>query len=123
MKDGVRRIKLFRFHVTNDFTGAERVTWSPQADSVAASSNSIAKWRQGAWAAGVSGQGQDIASITPGLDDAHNSHAVFLDVSETSGNALKRGRETLMINAAIMDIKYSPRNAPFVVDLDLPKAT
>lgn len=90
---------------------------------MAATANSMASWTEGAWKAGVSGQGEDVAAITPSLDNANEQHAVFLDVSETSGNALKRGEETLMINSAIMDVRYSPRNAPFVVDLDLPKAS
>lgn len=103
-------------------TGAERIAWSPAADGVVTTANAMASWMQGAWKAGVSGQGQDITAITPSLDDAREKHAVFLDVSQNSGNALKRGEETLMINAAIMDVRYRARNAPFLVDIDLPKA-
>jgi predicted phosphohydrolase len=33
------------------------------------------------------------------------------------------GKETLMVNAAIMNLQYRPTNAPWLVDLDLPKAT
>lgn len=40
--------------------------------------------------------------------------AVFVD-----GRGIRRGEQTLMVNAAIMDVGYSPVNAPFVVDLDL----
>ena len=36
------------------------------------------------------------------------------------GRGIRRGEQTLMVNAAIMDVGYSPVNAPFVVDLDLP---
>lgn len=43
----------------------------------------------------------------------------YLDLSET-GSALKFGEETVFVNAAIMDERYRPRNAPWVVDLDLP---
>jgi hypothetical protein len=32
------------------------------------------------------------------------------------------GKETLFINAAIMDVDYDPVNAPWLVDIDLPKA-
>jgi len=41
--------------------------------------------------------------------------AVFVD-----GRGIRRGEQTLMVNAAIMDVGYSPVNAPFVVDLELP---
>ncbi|MCJ1464134.1 hypothetical protein MMC07_002747 [Pseudocyphellaria aurata] len=43
----------------------------------------------------------------------------YLDLSE-SGSALKFGEETLFVNAAIMNKRYRPSNAPWVVDLDLP---
>lgn len=33
---------------------------------------------------------------------------------------LKFGQETMFINAAIMDVKYRPVNAPWLVDLNLP---
>jgi len=33
------------------------------------------------------------------------------------------GNETLFVNAAIMDVRYRPVNAPWLVDLDLPKVT
>jgi hypothetical protein len=34
---------------------------------------------------------------------------------------LIHGKETVMINASIMNVKYKPANAPWIVDLDLPK--
>lgn len=43
----------------------------------------------------------------------------YLDLSDT-GLALKFGVETVFVNAAIMNKSYRPRNAPWVVDLDLP---
>lgn len=43
----------------------------------------------------------------------------YLDLSDT-GSALKFGEETVFVNAAIMDKRYKPRNAPWIVDLDLP---
>lgn len=122
MKDGVCRCLEAHRCSTDKLTGAERVAWSPQADSLAAGANSIAAWREGAWKAGVSDQGEGITAVTPSTSEAEKNHAVFIDASQTSGSALERGSETLMINAAIMDVKYRARNAPFVVDLDLPKA-
>ena len=45
---------------------------------------------------------------------------VFVDLSEGGGEGLRRGEETVFVNAAIMDVGYKPVNAPWVVDLDLP---
>jgi hypothetical protein len=35
---------------------------------------------------------------------------------------IRPGKETIMINAAIMNLSYQPTNAPWLVDLDLEKA-
>lgn len=43
----------------------------------------------------------------------------YLDLSHT-GSALTFGEETVFVNAAIMDKRYRPRNAPWLIDLDLP---
>jgi len=32
------------------------------------------------------------------------------------------GKETIMVNAAIMDLAYKPTHSPWLIDLDLPKA-
>ncbi|KAL5329396.1 hypothetical protein ACEPPN_002908 [Leptodophora sp. 'Broadleaf-Isolate-01'] len=41
----------------------------------------------------------------------------------TSSNGPARfGKATLMVNAAIMNLRYRPTNAPWLVDLDLPQA-
>ena len=39
------------------------------------------------------------------------------DVTSVS---VEKGRETLFVNASIMDVEYRPVNAPWVVDLELP---
>jgi len=36
---------------------------------------------------------------------------------------LNYGKESLMVNAAIMNVSYKPANAPWLVDLDLPRST
>lgn len=46
----------------------------------------------------------------------------FLDLTESGKSPLRFGEETMFVNAAIMNRKYSPVNAPWVVDLDLPLA-
>lgn len=46
--------------------------------------------------------------------------SVRLDVSKDASLPLRFGEETLFINAAIMDVHYEPRNAPWVIHMDLP---
>ena len=48
--------------------------------------------------------------------------AAFMDVSMDSSNPLQHGSETLLINAAIRDVRYRVANGPFLVDVDLPVA-
>lgn len=96
--------------------GAERITWTSAADEVATKPASIEEWKQGAWRASM---GETIPAggrIYPDLEMATKNHAAVVD-----GVALKRGEDTLLINAAIMDVRYVPRNAPWLVELDLPK--
>ncbi|KUJ10148.1 Metallo-dependent phosphatase [Mollisia scopiformis] len=41
--------------------------------------------------------------------------------SESLNWSPKFGKETLMVNAAIKDVRYKPTNAPWIVQLDLPR--
>lgn len=120
--------------------GAERVKWfvttpmtvhtqapltyyrADDADNVVDSTATIAQWKDGSWKAGVAGQGKSIETINTDLGAAKEHHAVFVDVSKQGGRALERGAETLLVNASIMDVGYSPVNAPWIIDVDLPKA-
>jgi len=45
-----------------------------------------------------------------------------VDLSRDGGKGLKWGEETLFVNASIMNVFYRPKNAPWLVDLDLPVA-
>ncbi|KAL8739559.1 MAG: hypothetical protein Q9190_007652 [Brigantiaea leucoxantha] len=48
--------------------------------------------------------------------------AAHVDLTEGSSQPLRFGEETLFVNAAIMDVRYRPENAPWRIDLDLPLA-
>ena len=48
--------------------------------------------------------------------------AAGVDVSSCGERPLVFGKETLFVNASIMNVRYQPVNAPWVVDLDLPLA-
>ncbi|KAL9052362.1 MAG: hypothetical protein Q9162_005454 [Coniocarpon cinnabarinum] len=47
----------------------------------------------------------------------------WIDTRQGSTNPMERGKHTLLVNAAIMDLQYCPFNSPWVVDMDLPKGT
>lgn len=49
--------------------------------------------------------------------------AAFVDISHVGDKPLQWGRETLMVNASIMTLKYKPDQGPWIVDMDLEKAT
>ena len=56
------------------------------------------------------------------IDEARalEQRSVYLDLTESGGSPLKYGDETVFVNAAIMNKRYRPKNAPWLVDLDLP---
>ena len=93
--------------------------WADDAEDVPGKACSIAEWKEGGWKEGVNGA--KTASVKVDTNLAKEKHAVFVDVSEDGGNSIQPGKETLFVNAAIMDVSYRPVNAPWVVDLDLPK--
>lgn len=47
----------------------------------------------------------------------------YTDVSEDSHQPLRFGEETLFVNAAVVTVEYNPINAPWVVDIDLPRSS
>ena len=42
-----------------------------------------------------------------------------LDIRQGSQTAVEHGKQTLLVNAAIMNMKYAPVNSPWIVDMDL----
>lgn len=93
--------RLHAFGHIHEGWGAERVKWPPLT-------NPEAK--------------DESRSIEVDKDAVMRERAAFLDVSSTGDQPLQWGQETLFVNASIMDVRYNPRNAPWVIDLDLPKA-
>lgn len=51
-----------------------------------------------------------------------DERSAYVDVSSEGGKPLRFGEETLFVNASIMNVRYNPVNAPWMVDLDLPLA-
>jgi hypothetical protein len=56
------------------------------------------------------------------MEDYVESRAVGIDISKEGGAEVRFGKETLMINASIMTLKYKPWNSPWLVDMDLERA-
>lgn len=53
---------------------------------------------------------------------AQKEHAASLDLSLDTRKPVKRGHETVLVNASIMDLKYNPKQAPWLIEIDLPMA-
>ncbi|TKA68988.1 hypothetical protein B0A55_07536 [Friedmanniomyces simplex] len=114
------RPSLHCFGHIHEAWGAELVKWSDRADELTAASTSIAEWKDGAWQAGVAHNG--LQSVSVDEEKMKQRHAAYLDVSR-DGSGLRRGHETVLVNAAIMDVAYEPSNAPWLIDMELPQAT
>jgi hypothetical protein len=110
--------KLHCFGHIHEGWGAERVAWK---------SESISKGEDK-----TEGKVGEVTEILGGLEkfnsqiqtpddtEVKDRRAAYLDVSRTSDNPLKPGKETLLINSSIMTLQYSPENAGWLVDLELP---
>lgn len=105
---------MIRRHIHEGY-GAEIVRWAADADEVTQTRTDIDSWKSTGWQRGIT----SVQKVDVDLDEAKQNHAASVDVA---GTALTRGEETLMLNAAIMNIRYQPHNAPWLVEVDLPKA-
>ncbi|UNI24049.1 hypothetical protein JDV02_009828 [Purpureocillium takamizusanense] len=71
----------------------------------------------------------DLPAVTPDqvrrLARLSRQRCVHVDTTADGGGLptrLQKGRQTLFVNASIMDIHYRPSQLPWLVDLDLPRA-
>lgn len=111
------RPKVCCFGHIHEGWGAERLEWTDGVAEVAGRECSVEEWKEKVWEEGV----ERVERIGVDLEAAKERRAVFVDVSEEGGKGLREGEETLFVNAAVMDVGYRPVNAPWVVDVDLPK--
>ncbi|KAH0495633.1 hypothetical protein TgHK011_009168 [Trichoderma gracile] len=56
------------------------------------------------------------------LVELSKDRGCYLDVTQ-GDNMVKRGEQTLFVNASIMSVRYRPAQMPWVVDIDLPRTT
>lgn len=101
---GVARAKplLHCFGHIHEGGGAVRKRWSEEADST------------------------ETISIKDALSDSTkidvDDEKAIIDMGvEVDGTSLQRGKETLFVNASIMDLRYNPVQSPWIVDLMLDK--
>ncbi|KAL7812331.1 Metallo-dependent phosphatase [Trichoderma aethiopicum] len=59
---------------------------------------------------------------TQNLVELSRDGGCYLDVTQGE-NAVRQGEQTLFVNASIMSVRYRPAQMPWVVDIDLPRAT
>ncbi|KAJ5142714.1 uncharacterized protein N7515_001501 [Penicillium bovifimosum] len=77
--------------------------------------------RRGVWD-GDGEEGVRLEEVGTDEKEVLERRGAFVDVSAESERPLRVGEETLFVNASIMDVGYQARNAPWVVDLELPVA-
>jgi len=125
--------RLHAFGHIHEGWGAVRRKWA-DADGEAGSDHlwkAVQRWKPRLHALGDEGWGA-ARRIWAGADAEApdmNVHSVQVpppsELVEHMGvvvdaTGLEHGSETLFVNASIMDLRYRPINAPWIVDLDLP---
>lgn len=108
-------------HIHEAWSG-ERVTWSVEADTIDFSKMSISRFKDSGWHECIASNGEAVVDLCDAnSQDVSAQHAAYCDLSNEGGTPLRAGQETAFINAAIMDLSYKPANAPWLVDVDLPR--
>ena len=98
----VKRCKprLHAFGHIHEGWGARRMKWAPE---------------------GKSDIKDELSPILVDRKDVLEKRGAYVDVSSDGDSQLQWGQETMFINASIMDVRYNPRNAPWIIDLELPR--
>jgi 3',5'-cyclic AMP phosphodiesterase CpdA len=96
----------------HEASGAQIVQWSNEADQIASKQSTIKAWIDGDWKGGIADDGNAIRTLTPDLDLAKSHHAVHINIFDAGEDHVKRGQDTLLVNAAIMNLGGRPLNPP-----------
>ncbi|KAJ5964212.1 uncharacterized protein N7479_004088 [Penicillium vulpinum] len=75
--------------------------------------------QRGVWDDGAAG-GIRLEDVPRDMEEMLENRGAFCDVSDGAQRPLRVGEETLFVNGSIMTVNYEARNAPWVVDLELP---
>jgi hypothetical protein len=90
-------------HVFGQY-GTRRVEWEGQPGSLGSGSGSRRRREE---------------EVTWDRETVMEERCAYVDLSSGSGRPLRRGEETLFVNASVVNVEYKPLNAPWMVDLDL----
>lgn len=89
--------------------GARRVEWEGSGSDLVSGGP-----------AGWDGTGiKRVEEVSWDREDVMEERGAHVDLSSGSGRPLRRGEETLFVNASVVTVNYKGLNAPWVVDLDL----
>jgi Icc-related predicted phosphoesterase len=97
----------------HEAAGAEIVEWPAPGNELPAPSEALVldAWRRGTL-------GEELAALSKALTTRatvevfNRSHAVEVDINQGSAHCIRRGQDTLMVNAAIMNAHNRPENPP-----------
>ena len=98
--------------------GAEVVNWARDVAKTAVMRAEQSEWTEGLWERGID-EDRGVKVLATDSETGSKKRSVHVDMSSSGENELVRGEQTLMVNAAIVDIHYAAVNAPVLVDVDL----
>lgn len=102
------RPRLHCFGHIHEGWGAERVSWKPGTTFDRQQNR-----REGDYMLDVNNVPVDRKTVC-------DARCAYVDISDSGLQPLRRGEESLLVNASIMDLRYRPSNAPWLVDMELP---
>ena len=112
------RPRLHCFGHIHEAWGAERVTWGEERHRMIGTLDEKDNRILGEAAEWIISENSP--SMNPKDDKVIEQRAVYLDVSNSSDQPLKAGKETIFVNSSIMTFSYQPEGAGRLVDLELP---
>ena len=114
LKKALRRSRpqVHCFGHIHESWGAERVEWygegnkNVRADQIPISSN-----------------GESLRKSEVDFAQCQQEKSASVDLSSSGPDPLPFGRETLVVNASIMNMNHRPLNPPWLINIDLPVPT
>ncbi|KAH6697492.1 metallophosphoesterase domain-containing protein [Plectosphaerella plurivora] len=114
------RPKIHCFGHIHEAWGAKLAAWKPLFAGMAAIDEDKSRWID-KWDFHDTSEEREVA--LQAMREAKCRRVDLKGESTIDGDlSFTPGQHTLFVNAAIMDIAYRPRNAPWLIDIDLPLA-
>ncbi|KAL4963807.1 40S ribosomal protein S8e [Aspergillus stella-maris] len=117
----VRRAKpaLHVFGHIHEGYGAKRVEWEGTRSQSQSQSQSCSLSDGAGTGPGFETEIKRIEDVPWDREDVMDQRGAYVDLTSDSKRPLRRGEETVFVNASVVTVKYEGLNAPWVVDLDL----